>query len=97
MTSGKQLRFKGISMFIRENVSTTKEEAIDMAFEFGSTLKNNGWFGTDLRYAEALWIDEYKDKTLYPYLLFGFRAGYLGEEKPTVAYLESNGKKELAQ
>lgn len=79
-------------MFIQLQASTTKQEAIDMAFEFADALRKAGWPESDGKYAEALWVgDEFKTKNLYPYLLFAFRAGYYGEPKPTVEALEANG------
>lgn len=63
--------------------ATTPEQAIDMAYELGMSLRATGWPRSREQYARDLWVDyEFKDDPLRPFLNAGFTAGYIGAHKP---------------
>ncbi|MCA0199982.1 MAG: hypothetical protein LCH56_03980 [Proteobacteria bacterium] len=64
--------------------TTTPEQAIDMAYELGTSLRATGWPRSREQYARDLWVDyEFKDDPLRPFLDAGFTAGYTGRRKPS--------------
>lgn len=64
--------------------STTPEQAIEMAYELGTSLRATGWPRSRERYARDLWVEyEFKNDPLRPFLDAGFTAGYTGVHKPS--------------
>ncbi|MCC6912492.1 MAG: hypothetical protein IT566_02225 [Rhodospirillaceae bacterium] len=64
--------------------TTTPEQAIDMAYELGTSLRATGWPRSREQYARDLWVDyEFRNDPLRPFLNAGFTAGYTGGRKPT--------------
>ena len=64
--------------------TTTPEQAIDMAYELGTSLRATGWPRSREPSARDLWVDyEFKDDPLRPFLDAGFTAGYTGRRKPS--------------
>jgi hypothetical protein len=62
---------------------TTPQQALDMAYELGASLRATGWPRSREPYARNLWVrDEFGNDPLRPFLEAGFTAGYTGVKKP---------------